>query len=63
MDMSLVKQALGMQTAQRQQTAELAMVKASNDMQKQMINMLDQSLATAKAMPAAGTGTVVDKSA
>jgi len=63
MDMSSVKQALGMQTAQRQQTAELAMVKASNDMQKQMINMLDQSLATAKAMPAAGTGTVVDKSA
>ncbi|MGJ8528894.1 hypothetical protein [Maritalea sp.] len=63
MDMSLVTQSLAMQSAQRQQSAELAMVKASNDMQKQMINMLDQSLATAKATPAAGTGSIVDKSA
>ncbi len=63
MDMSAVSQALSMQSAQRQQTVELAMVKSSNDMQKQMINILDQGLANAKAAPAPGTGTVVDKSA
>ena len=63
MDMSLITQAIGMQAAGRQQSAELMMVKASNDMQKQMINMLEEGLATAKAMPAPGTGTRVDKSA
>ncbi len=63
MDMSLVTQALGMQAAQRQQSAELLMVKAANDMQQQAINMLQEGLQNAKAMPAPGTGTVVDKSA
>ncbi|WP_424984072.1 hypothetical protein [Maritalea sp. S77] len=63
MDMSLVTQAVAMQSAQRQEQAQLLMVKAANDMQKAMINMLDQGLANAKAIPAPGTGTVVDKSA
>ena len=63
MDMSLVKQAIGMQAAQRQQSAELMMVKAANDMQQQAINMLEKGLQNAKAMPAPGTGSVVDKSA
>jgi len=63
MDMSLITQSIGMQAAQRQQSAELMMVKAANDMQQQVISMLDQGLANAKAMPAPGTGSVVDKSA
>ncbi|TDQ61577.1 hypothetical protein ATL17_2676 [Maritalea mobilis] len=63
MDMSLVTQAVAMQSAQRQEQAQMLMVKAANDMQKAMINMLDQGLANAKAMPAPGTGTIVDKSA
>ena len=63
MDMSLVTQAVAMQSAQRQEQAQLLMVKAANDMQKATINMLDQGLANAKAIPAPGTGTVVDKSA
>ncbi len=63
MNMSLVTQAVAMQSAQRQEQAQMLMVKAANDMQKAMINMLDQGLANAKAMPAPGTGTIVDKSA
>ncbi|MFT6657521.1 hypothetical protein [Maritalea sp.] len=63
MDMSLITQAIGMQSAQRQQSAELMMVKAANDMQQQAVNMLEQGLANARAMPAAGTGILVDKSA
>lgn len=63
MDMSLVSQALGMQAAQRQESAELLMVKAANDMQQQAINMLQKGLQNAKAMPAPGTGARVDKSA
>jgi hypothetical protein len=63
MDMSLVTQAVAMQSAQRQEQAQLLMVKAADDMQKAMISMLDQGLANAKAMPAPGTGTIVDKSA
>lgn len=41
----------------------MLMVKSANDMQMAMINMLDEGLANAKAMPAPGTGTIVDKSA
>ncbi|MCZ4273967.1 hypothetical protein [Maritalea porphyrae] len=63
MDMSMITQSLGMQAAQRQQSAELMMVKAANDMQQQAVNMLEKGLANAKAMPAPGTGSVVDKSA
>lgn len=63
MDMSLVTQAVAMQSAQRQEQAQLLMVKAADDMQKAMISMLDQGLDNAKAMPAPGTGTIVDKSA
>ncbi|MCF4099415.1 hypothetical protein [Maritalea mediterranea] len=63
MDMSLVTQAVAMQSAQRQEQAQLLMVKAADDMQKAMISMLDQGLANAKAMPAPGTGTIVDKTA
>jgi hypothetical protein len=63
MDMSLVNQAAAMQAASRQQSAELLMVKAANDMQQQAVNMLQEGLKNAKAMPAPGTGNVVDKSA
>ncbi|AVX03063.1 hypothetical protein [Maritalea myrionectae] len=63
MNMSLVTQVVAQQSAQRQEQAQMLMVKAANDMQKAMINMLDQGLANAKAMPAPGTGTIVDKSA
>lgn len=63
MDMSLVTQAVAQQSAQRQEQAQLIMVKAANDMQKAMINMLDEGLENAKAAPAPGTGTIVDKSA
>lgn len=63
MNMSLVTQAVAMQSAQRQEQAQLIMVKAANDMQKATINMLNQGLANAKAMPAPGTGSIVDKSA
>lgn len=63
MDMSLVNQAVGMQAAQRQQSAELLMMKSAHDMQQQAVNMLEKGLQNAKAMPAPGTGTVVDKAA
>lgn len=63
MNMSLVTQAVAMQSAQRQEQAQLIMVKAANDMQKATINMLNQGLANAKAMPAPGIGSIVDKSA
>lgn len=59
--MDIAAQAIAMKQAQTQQLAQIKMMKAQNDMQKQLIEMIDAVVQSAPAPD--GQGTRVDKSA
>lgn len=59
-DMSLVNQMLAMKMAQTREIAGMKMLKAEHDMQRTLIDMIEE---VARAAPAPGQGTAVDKSA
>ncbi len=61
MSMDIAAQAVALKQAQTQQLAQIKMMKAANDMQKQLVEMID---AVARSAPAPdGQGTKVDKTA
>lgn len=61
MSMDIAAQAVALKQAQTQQLAQIKMMKAANDMQKQLIEMID---VVARSAPVPdGQGTKVDKTA
>lgn len=61
MSMDIAAQAVALKQAQTQQLAQIKMMKAANDMQKQLIEMIDS---VARSAPAPdGQGSKVDKTA
>lgn len=61
MSLDIATQAIAMKQAQTQQLAQIKMIKAQNDMQKQLIEMIDAVVESAPVPD--GQGTRVDKSA
>lgn len=59
MSMDIATQAIALKMAQTQQLAQIKMIKAANDMQKQLIEMIDA--VTESAPVPDGQGTRVDK--
>lgn len=61
MSMDIATQAVAMKAAQTQQLAQIKMMKAAQEMQQQLVDMIDT--VTQSAPVPDGQGTQVDKSA
>lgn len=62
MNVDMAAAAVAVNQAKVQNSAQIAMVKKSHEMQQSLVNMLSQSVERAAAL-APGQGTQVDKSA